>query len=214
MPVDSFAAGDLFRVTIIKHHSLNPSDQWANTYELQSSDSGLKANLSEAANKLLLWERNMMFASTVFDRLVVGTWEPDSAPYNPINFFTTTLGLAGLKTTPAAPKDLTTCLHITRNVAYGRVGHIFLRNCLGEGDVEAPAGKAVLTDQGGQAVSEGLAEVAANLTDMFGNPAIDVLGLVMVDKTADVVRPLISFIVSGVSQVKSDHKWYNRTGSP
>ncbi|MFZ0752120.1 MAG: hypothetical protein WAM70_22355 [Pyrinomonadaceae bacterium] len=214
MPVDTFAAGDLFRVTIIKNHALNPSDSWANTYEIQSKDGGVTMQLLEAANRLTSYERHYHFNTTVFDRYIVSTWEPDSAPYNPINFITVTIGEVGMATPPATPVGLSTCLHIARNVSYGRVGHLFYRNVLGEGDIQAPSGKTVLTDPSGQSVTQALHSAAVDLPDMMGDPPDSPFGLVMIDKTANVVRPVQSFIVKGVSQVKLDHKWYNRTGSP
>lgn len=214
MPVDTFSAGDLFRITIVKHHSLNPSDSWANTYEIQSKDGGVTMQLIEAANRLTAFERHYHFSTTVFDRYIASTWEPDSAPYNPINFITVTIGLLGMATPPATPVGLTTCLHLARNVSYGRVGHLFYRNVLGEGDIEAPSGRSVLTDPGGQAVTLALHETSVDMLDMYGDPPDSAFGLVMIDKTANVVRPVQNLVVKGVSQVKSDHKWYNRTGSP
>lgn len=214
MPVDTFSAGDLFRVTVVKHHALNPSDSWANTYEIQSKSGGVSMDLIAAANRLMTFERHYSFSTTVFDRYIASTWEPDSAPYNPINFLTVSIGLLGLATPPAAPLGLSTCLHLARNVSYGRVGHLFLRNVLGENDVQAPSGKSVLTDPGGQAVTLALHETAADMLEMYGDPPDAEFGLVMIDKTADVVRPVVNLVVAGVTQVKTDHKWYNRTGSP
>lgn len=214
MPVDTFGIADMFRVTIVKHHALNPSDSWANTYELIANEAGITTNLIAAANKLTLFERNIHHSSTVFDRYIVSTWEPDSAPYDPLNFLTVTLGTLGLDTPPADPVGLTTCLHVTRNVSYGRVGHLFYRNCLGEGDVSAPSGMDILSDQPGEAVSFGLAITSSDLGELLGAPASDALGMCMINAAGDIVRNVINLVVSGVSHVKSDHKWYNRTGSP
>lgn len=214
MSVISFAANDLFRFTIIKHHMLNPLDQWANTYEAQATDTGGLAILNLLAIHLHTFEAAFAYDTTVFDRMIIATWEPDSAPYDPANFVTQSLGFTGEVTSPATPLSLSQCLHVTRGGGFGRAGHLFYRNCLSEADVMAPSGQSVLTNQTTTNATIQAAILSSELSDNIGSSPSAIMQLVMVNADGTQVRVVQNLTVAGVSQVKTDHKWYNRTGSP
>lgn len=214
MPVDTYAANALFRITTIKHHAGNPDNAWANTYEFKAMASGTAGNLVTLAGKLADFEEDFHFDSTVFDRAIVSTWEPDSAPYNPLNFLTVSIGTTGEPTAATNALGLSTVLHVVRNPAFGRLGHLFYRNCLAEADISAPSGKNVLSDLAGTNAAIAAAEIASGIDDHYGAAPEEDLVMVMIDAAGVVVRPVINLVVTGVTQVKTDHKWYNRTVGP
>lgn len=214
MSVLSFDEGDLFRYTIIKHHSLNPLDQWANTYEARAGDAGGPSALNQLSLRLIAFEQSFAFDSTIFDRMIISTWEPDSAPYDPSNFVSTSIGQSGATTPANQALGLSTVLHVTRNAGYGREGHLFYRNCLTEADISAPAGKNVLVSVAGTNATIQTAFTDAELGDNIGATPAGLMHLVMVNADGTQIRNIMSLVVVGVTQVKTDHKWYNRTSGP
>lgn len=214
MPVSSFAIGAKFRLTIVKYHQLNPLDKWSNTYEFDAMSAGGVAELNTCAMAFVAFEAAISFDTTIFDHYVFATWEPDSAPYDPENFISQALGMTGGVAAAAAPMALVTTLHVIRMPGFGRSGHLFYRNVLTEADVSAPGGINVLTDIVSKNATIQTELTDANVFDFMGIVNPDTLRNVMIDAAGVSVRPVISFAVAGVSSVKSDHKWYNRTGAP
>lgn len=213
MPVDTYAMNELFRLTVIKHHVNNPADAWANTYEFKALASGTIPQLRLLAGRLANFEEDFAFDTTVFDRVVIATWEADSAPYNPSNFAVYPLGVTGAVAAAVGPVGLGTCLHVVRTPVSGRLGHLFFRNCLTEADVSAPAGIDVLTNMATTAATFLTSITTAGLDEHFTGGEED-LEMVMIDELGSVVRGVGGLSVTGVSRVKTDHKWYNRAGSP
>lgn len=214
MSVASYVTDDLFRITIIKTHSLNPDDSWANTYEFQADVSGSTDELLSLAAKIVIFEKTFAFNTTQYLRAIIATWQADSVPYDPDNFISSGLTASGELTSGANAVALTQCLHVLRQAPTGRTGHIFFRNCLEESQVQAPAGRSVLNDRPAHqtAINDALGE--SDLESYIGVGAAGGLHMCLIDAEGGIVRPVLSLAVKGVSQVKTDHKWYNRTGSP
>jgi hypothetical protein len=213
MPVVDYAIDDLFVIRTVKALSANPDNRWANTYEVRAITAGDASELLALASKLVLFERLLHYAATQFVNLTVSTWEADSVPYNPANFISSALSSFGTRSTTGDGAPLSTCLSVARVPPTGRLGHLFYRGVLVEGDISAPAGKAILpnmaaiNDEIDQAVED------AELAEHLGAGAAN-LQIVMISKTGGTVRPVIGLIAVGVSQVPTDHAWFNRTVTP
>jgi len=211
MPVSSYAADDLFVFRVIKRLATNPDRSWANTYEFRAVAAGSEDELLALGTALALFESKMSLTWVEYTRLIISTWAPDSVPYNPEAFISTSLTLSGVKTPTSDQQPLTMALSVARQVASGRFGHIFLRGVLQETDTVAPAGKSILTSR---PIYQGLLNTAqddAGLLDYIGLAPSAGLQMVMVGKTDAEVRPVINLAVQGVTQLPVDHTWYNRT---
>jgi hypothetical protein len=211
MPVSSYAVDDLFVFRVIKRMVTNPDRKWANTYEFRAVAAGSEDELLALGTALVEFEANMSLTATEFTRLIISTWVPDSVPYNPESFISTSLTASGGKIPGSDIQPLTMALSVARQVASGRFGHIFMRCVLQETDTVAPAGKSILVNR---PAFQGLLNTAqddAGLLDYIGlSPALG-LQMVMVGKTDAEVRPVIGLAVQGVTQLPVDHTWYNRS---
>lgn len=211
MPVDSFDGADRFIVRVVKHLITNPDDTWANSYEFRATDPGGEAELLALGTAVVEFERLFHYDTTIFDRLLISTWEEDSVPYDPSAFISTSLSAVGELTALTSALALNQCLSVTRVATSGRFGHLFYRNCVAEGDVFAPAGKTVLNER---AVFQTRIDGAiddSDLTNFIGSSASGGLNMVMVNKSGSQTRMVAGLFVQGVSTIKTDHKWFNRT---
>lgn len=211
MPVSTYAVDDLFVLRVIKHLASNPDRRWANTYEFRATVAGSTDELLALGTALVEYEADMSFSTVEFDRLIISTWVPDSKPYDPESFISTSLTLAGGRTAGTDMQPLTMALSIARQAPAGRFGHIFMRAALEEADTVAPAGKSILVNR---SVHQGRLNTAlsdAGMLDYIGIAPSLGLQMVMVGKTAAEVRPVTQLAVQGVTQLPVDHTWYNRT---
>lgn len=214
MPVTGGETGELFRVTIVKYLATNPDRKWANNYEVRSKETFTAGQLNQLGLVLVDFEKEMHLLTVQFDRLRISTWEEDSVPYDPTTFSSLPLtgtGVVEIGGDQASP--LNQCLDVGRIPASGRFGHIYYRGALKEGNISAPAGKAVLTDPA--AIATALAN-AVGLSELFNYLAGGggEFELVMIDKTGTQVRPVISLQRRGVATLPLDHAWFNRTPAP
>jgi hypothetical protein len=210
----SIAVDDLFTVRVVKYLSTNPANKWANSYEFQSNAIGSESELLLLASSLVNFEIALHLGVVTFDRVLISTWEPDSVPYNPANFISSTLTGVGTRggSGDALPLDKT--FSVTRQAASGRFGHLFYRGVLVEGDTEAPAGKSVLTDRPAWQTDVAAALTSSGFEEYIGTTPEASLGLVMVNADGTQVRPVIALRAQGVSSVPTDHAWFNRTTGP
>jgi len=211
MPVTSFEAEALFTIRIIKHHNLNPERHFANTYEFRAVAGGDEGDLLDVGSRMVAFERAMSVTTTVFDRLLISTWSPDSVPYDPAAFISSALTVSGTRVIGGDVQPLTTVLSIARVCATGRFGHLFLRNALLESDTQAPAGKAVLVDRPTTQAQLDSAITTSDIGDYLGLAPSGSMGMVLVNADGDQVRPVIGLSVVGVTQMPVDHAWYNRS---
>lgn len=211
MSVESYAAGDLFTMRVVKSLSTNPADKWVNSYEVGATLAGSTDELLALGVKLVTFERSLTLDAVQFVQLIISTWAADSKPYDPAAFISLPLSLEGNTTAFSDALPLSACLSLTRVAASGRFGHIFMRGVLTEGDVSAPAGKYRLNDVGMWSGRLASAVTASTLADTFTVAGDGKFRLVMVGKVAESARPVVGLVVQGVSQVPSDHAWFNRT---
>jgi len=210
LPVTTYAAGALFVLRVTKHLITNPDNKWANSYEFKAVEGGSESELLTLGLSLVNFEKHFHFTTTIFDRLLISTWEPDSVPYDPESFISTTLTAEGELTFSGDTLALDQALSITRSAAFGRFGHLFYRNCLEESHVEAPAGKSILVSRALHQTHIDEALDTSNLGDYIGLAPEESLQLVMVNADGDQVRPVVQLRAQGVSSIKPDHKWFNR----
>lgn len=211
MSVLTFALNDKFVIRVIKHYTTNPSRQWANTYEFVANESGELGDLSSLSANVVLFERAIHNTFTEFDRVVVSTWSPDSTPYNPDNFYVVELVGLGTRDTTGELEPITTCLSVARVPYSGRLGHIFYRGILSQGDTSAPSGITVLNDAPALQLELDTALGDSGLSDSIGPGATSACVLAMVNKTGTLTRQVNQLLVAGVTQLPVDHAWFNRT---
>jgi len=214
MTVLTFVTNDRFVFRFIKHYSTNPSRQWSNTYEALAETSGALGDLLVLGSALELFEKTMHNTATVFDRMVISTWSPDSKPYDPDTFYTAALTGNGTRDTIGELEPITACLSIARQPSSGRLGHIFLRGVLSQNDTSAPAGITVLNDLDAMDTELQAAITSSGLDGYLGLGAEGALALCMVNKSGTNTRLVMSLAAAGVVQLPVDHAWFNRTTTP
>lgn len=205
------ASGEKFTVRIYKYLSSNPSQGWANTYELQAGSATSLTEMKQAAYELSLFETGIHLEGVQFDRYVLSTFVADGEPYNPLSFVSTNLtGLTGTRTSAGQPLALEVCLHLRKEVLVGRYGKNLYRGCLTETDVQAVAGKFTLTDLTGfQTDVIDAAITASDIGDYFTDGESDIR-LVLASTTTDTVRSVSDIDIAGVSVKGMENKHYNR----
>lgn len=211
MTVSTFNEGDLYVVRTLKHLSTNPDRKWANSYEFRATTAGDAGDLLTLGGALIDFEADMSLSTVVFDRILISTWSPDSVPYDPEAFISSSVTASGQNTAATDPQPLSFCLSVARQVFAGREGHIFLRGVLKEGDTTAPAGKPVLVDRAAIQAQLETAITDSTLDGYIGTTSRNSLQMVMVGKTAADVRVISALRAQGVSQLPTDHAWFNRT---
>lgn len=211
MSVSSYIAGDKFILRIMKALTTNPDNVWANSYEFVATTPGSEAELLTLLGVWVEFERSLHCSVVNMVQAVLSTWEEDSVPYNPEAFISVPLSGTGARVVGTQLVALQQTFSITRVCASGRFGHIFIRGFLQEGDIEAPAGKSIFTNQSAiNALLNGAIE-DASAGDYMGNPATAAFQLSMISKDGSQVRPVVGLVAQGVSQVPSDHAWFNRS---
>lgn len=213
MTVLSYAEGDNFILRIFSRLVDDNNVNWSNVFELTAREAGTNTTLENTAQQFITFMRNLMLSHAEVYRATVGTWVPDSHPYNPAAFLTVeaTYGPGIIvKTNPLPPR---VCWHIARDAKVGRPGKLFVRAALAEEDVEAAGADYVLFDP---SVQDGIlddAVTAGQITGFFsgGNAP---LGLVMIGIPKGETVPwnigIQTFASKGVTDVQLKHKWYNR----
>lgn len=214
MSVISPTTGDLFRVSVRKSHVNNPDRQWENNYELRCVANTNIAAVNTMALKIVAFEKAIHYDQVEFRAVRVSTWEEDSKPYDPSTF--TSLPLTGLGELDTATEDMAAinvCLNTVRVPLSGRYGHIYYRGALVESDIEAPAGKYILST--GAAIDTRFTTElgSSGVGDMF-NDIDEFWEMVMINKTGTQIRKVVGFSPQGVAVVPFDHAWFNRTPAP
>ena len=211
MSVISYADKDLFVFRVIKSHVSNPSQEWANSYEVQALAAGNSTNLTDLGDSIVAFEKAIHSQAVQFVRLLISTWQADSVPYDPLAFITVTLTGVGTRETSGDLLGLSNCLAVARPAPSGRFGHLFYRGVLTEDDVEAPAGKTILQDKAAIQSEIGAALTSSALDSYLDFTITAELEISLVSADGETVRPVNTFVVQGVSQLPTDHGWFNRT---
>jgi len=211
MSVRLFEEGDRFIIRTKKTLTTNPDNSWVNSYELVAIGPGSEGMLLAAGEKLVAFEALLSAPAVRISQLTVSTWEADSVPYDPESFISTPMAVVGTRTKAVDVLSLNQCWGVTRIPQFGRFGHLFLRGCLYEDDVTAPAGRSVFQNLSAIALDLEAAISTSDVADLFGAEETSVVKLAMISKDGSDVRRLLGFSVGGVSAVPQDHAWFNRT---
>jgi hypothetical protein len=123
---------------------------WANTYEILSNQPASQLDqvvliLERLRDIIVSFERSILNAAYVLDRIVVSTYVPDGTPYDPYTFVSFPIGLAGQYFTPGNPLlPLQFCALVKRIVNFGRQGNILFRGIVAANDAEiTPSGTVI-----------------------------------------------------------------------
>lgn len=218
MPVNDYLAQDEFFVRIFKHRDGDPDLSWSNVYEVIATGDGGIAELNALGNDLLNYEKQIHYDDILFDRIGIGTWTPDTHPYDPYNTYVIEVpgGTFGGRTAPAntARLPLRSCWEVKRGVLTGRSGKLFYRGCLAETDVEALAGGWDFTDAAAmETILAG--SITLNLAEYFtGGGGPFALALIGKNKVGTkYTREVTSFHSRAPVDVQMNHRWYNRAGA-
>jgi len=112
---------------------------------------------------------------------------------------------------PNEVEALGMALRVRRVPISGRFGNLFYRGALFENEVSSPAGIPVLSVPGDiQTIIDG-ALTSSGLEDSIGASTTTGFVLSMIDATGSIVRRVDSLVAAGVSLIKQDHQWFNRT---
>jgi len=212
MPVTTFNEGDKFVARVIKHLSTNPANQWVNSYEFVANTSGDVGDFVSLGEALVAFEVGIHTELVTFDRYTASTWEDDHVPYDPESFFSVSLTATGTRSdVPNEVEPLGMALRVNRQVVSGRFGNLFYRGALFENEVSSPAGLPILSTPG--TIQDNLTDVLAS--SGFGDyilpgPAIH-LTMCMINANGTQVRNVTGLLATGVSLIKQDHQWFNRT---
>jgi hypothetical protein len=214
MTVLSFVTDDRFVIRVVKHLNTNPANQWANSYEFVARSDGPGSDLLLLAEVVVAFEVQLHKISTLFDRVLISTWEADSVPYDPDAFIASPLGDIGAVGITSDVLALNQALSVTRVSPSGRFGHLFYRNCLEEDNVQAPAGVTRLNDRALFQTLIDEAMISSALDGFLSPTGSSSLRMAMINKNGSQVRPVVGLIVQGVTTLPTDHAWFNRSSAP
>lgn len=212
MTVVDYVASDLFIVRIVKYLLANPSNKWVNSYEFTAIADGDTTNFVTLTGSLVSFEAEIHSNLVAFDRVIVSTWQADSTPYDPTSFLTIPLTQIGQRSEIGIDmQPLGMAWRVNRVPVSGRNGNLFYRGALYENQVYSPAGTPVLSTP---SASETILQdaITNNGVDSYltsGTPADFLMS--MIDATGSVVRSVTTLTSDGVSLIKQDHQWFNRT---
>lgn len=212
MSVIDFVASDLFIIRVIKYLSTNPDNKWVNSYEFVATEDASNVELLALASSVVSFEAAIHCDIVTFDHVTVSTWVDDHVPYDPTSFLSIPLTQVGLRSdVPNEVEALGMALRVRRVPISGRFGNLFYRGALFENEVSSPAGIPVLSVPGDiQTIIDG-ALTSSGLEDSIGASTTTGFVLSMIDATGSIVRRVDSLVAAGVSLIKQDHQWFNRT---
>lgn len=220
MTVQNASAGEIFNVRIFKELTTAQGRYWVNNYEIRANAAASYADLLDAAQALVGFERSIHFDAVRFDRFTVSTWLQESGGYNPSSFVTVSLGDVLGEGAAGGPQNitpLTTCMLVRRAVPFGRQGRALYRGGLQNADIVSGAdGRPQVSSSGpGIRLNNGLADLAAAgmLGGADGSPSSGAFSLVMVGDTAAEFRYVTGLAFAGVVVKKTDNRYFDRAAS-
>lgn len=212
MSVIDYVATDLFIVRTIKYLATNPDNKWVNSYEFTAVADGTNSDLLLLANQVVNFEAAIHDDGVKFDHVTVSTWVDDHVPYDPTSFLSIPLTQVGtISDITNENVALGMALRVKRNPVSGRFGNLFYRGVLHENQVSAPAGIPILSDAAAIQTLIDDALTSSELDTAVGTLPDGPLLMCMIDATGSVVRRVTSLVAGGVSMIKQDHQWFNRT---
>lgn len=212
MSITDYNTGDQFLFRVRQHWSGNAERYFFNTYEAYAIQGGSLNTLIGLGRGLVDFQATMQYDQIIFDSWAVGTWQPDSHPYNPMTFYTEVLtnrhGL--VDSTGLQLMDRDTVLWLARQPVAGQLGKLFLRGALGEGDVTSVAGQIQLSAP--TQIQTRLTNAKVHLADYLFLNVPENLSLCMSginQANQDYVRMVYDIGVRGVTHCKANHRYFD-----
>jgi hypothetical protein len=210
--ITSFPPGRSFQFLVKGRATFSPSTQWVSSFWAYSIGSGGLIDLQALASSLRTFVRDMCNNYVEIGDVRVSSGAHDGNPYDPNTFmvldFPWEPGLRGGGQGDNMAAQAV--LWISRAVATGRQGNLYLRGVLQEGDVWAQAGQWTLTNAA--AIATLLADSIADsgMNSYFLNGGNQVLRLALITTTGAFVRSLLGMSVKGVNIMKLGHRYFDR----
>lgn len=201
----------IYTVRIYKNFGTSsPSGGWQNTHEMQTDAALDSIEMLNHVTALANFEKRFHLPSVQFQRAVVSLQDDEKDGYRPDEMRAIDISGAGTQAVAAGidPIDLNMALEIKRFMVLGRVGHIYFRGCLHEGQVGAnQAGETVLN-------ADARAALTTVVTDAMQDYAA--AGRIMVVRhthkktNTTFTRQVNGLQVGDVVMLKRNHRWFNR----
>lgn len=209
-----FITGARFRLRVRSSLTANPRVRWFNTYEFRSTNSGGVEMLSMLAGNVGTFHVLTAYNYVTVDEVLVSTWEPDSHPYNPLGFFTLPMATVGsIPLGVKTPVALRQTLFVERVTQSGLQGKLFLRGALSNEDIVANDGEWVLVDPSGIGTDLAAAIVSSGMEFYLDGIDSASFYLCLIGNDGE-TRPVTGLGVNGTSDVKLNHKYFDRTPGP
>jgi hypothetical protein len=209
--ITDFVSGTPFTLRVRSSLALNRRVRWFNTWELRATEDGDLGTLLGLVSAMVGFHSSISYNYVYVDEATVSSWVPDSHPYNPLGFATVTYNQLGL--TPLGvklPVALRQTLFVKRSVDTGLQGKLFLRGALSNEDLAYGDGEWQLADPSGMATDLATA-VGSNGVDAYlGGVTSPGYGLCMMGADG-ATRFLNGLVIGGTSDVKLNHKYFDRT---
>lgn len=209
-----YVAGTPFTVRVRSSLVTNPRVRWHNTFELRATESGDVEILGGAAAAIVGLVISMTYDYVRVDEVTLSTWVPDSHPYNPLGFFTGVYNQRGLVplgfNTPAALRE---ALFVKRQTTSGLLGKLFLRGAIILEDLTTVDGEWVLNDPAPLATRLADAIVENDLGVHLAGLASPSWAFALIGNDGE-TRWINTFALSGLSDIKMNHKYFDRSPTP
>lgn len=209
-----YPEGEKFVLRTQSSLTANRRVRWHNTYEARATAAGTLSELLGMASSLVGWQAGVTYGYVTLDQITVSTWAEDSHPYNPLGFTTVVYNQPGLQSVGFDTLvSLRNTLFLKRAVDTGLFGKLFLRGALIGSQLAYGDGEWVLDDLAAlQALVDDQVEVNG-LTNYLQGLGSELLALCMLGAAGE-TRWINKFDVGGTSDVKLNHKYFDRSPTP
>lgn len=213
--ITDLSVGDFIVGKVYTYHLNNVEKQYTNTYEFRANAIGIDGgDLADLASALADFHRRAHHTDVYIDRVVLSTREAEEGGYDPTSFVVYPKGVLGIRAISGDALAADIVLYIKRLVTTGRTGKLELRLCLGEGDINAPAGKLRLAAP--DTIFDEYQDILGDsgLSAYMGGEGGSIFQMAMVSELGDppvtVARYVQSLQVAGCRDTNPNHAYYNR----
>lgn len=204
----TFIAGARFVASTRARVITAPDRVWQQTLEFVAGADGNLVDIEGLATDIGQFFAALLVVEAQVFEVRVSTWEADSHPYDPTAFYVDTTVRNGAYTSIGNPAPLDTCMAISKHPQTGRNGALPLRAAIRQNEYSASL-------HGRSFVS--LSDAQARFAAAFATSGLDLhvgvegatLQLAMIDAGGN-ARIVLDMGVTGIREVKTKHKWFNR----
>lgn len=209
-----YVSGAPFVFRVRSSLTANPRARWFNTWEARATRNGTIDDLNALSTTIVGFMYQLYYTYATIDQITVSTWEPDSHPYNPLGFATTVFNQVGSKSMLGeVAVSLRQTLFLKRTVSSGLLGKLFLRGCLVKDDITSVDGEWSLVDLAALQAEVHSVALSTGLSNYMLGLAGEAFGLALIGDDEE-TRWITSLDVGGTSDVKLNHKYFDRTPAP